>query len=135
MLRVLVVEDDLKIREMFLRFFRMKGYHAQEASDGEAAVALVSLQPFDVILMDVKMPKLDGLSATKQIRQAMPGMKIVLITGYSGSEDLTRLLVPGFVECLRKPCTFPELSAVLDRLCAQDAGSGPTPAAPPATPA
>lgn len=131
MWRVLVVEDDSAIREMFMRFFRMRGHDAHEAADGQAAVTMAGHQQFDVILMDVKMPKLDGLSATQQIRAAAPSTKVVLVTGYSRSPELEGLLEPGMVECLHKPCTYPELSTVLNRLFAKDAGSDIAPSEPP----
>jgi len=120
MRHILFVEDDAKIRELFTRLLTMRGYQVAEARDGEQAVALVSQRRFDVIVMDVKMPKLDGVSAFQKIQAAAPSTKVVLTTGFSMNEELQDVLKQGLVECLRKPFTIDQLVALLDRLVASD---------------
>ena len=116
--RILVVEDDIKIRELFLRFLRMKGYEVDEAGDGEEAIERLRRRTYVLVLLDVKMPKLDGLSALSQIRVLAPTAKILLITGFSVDPELERVLQPGVVECFHKPLTFDQLSIAIERLTA-----------------
>ena len=116
MFEILLVEDDNKIRELFSRFLATKGYRVHEAKDGQEAITVAARQHFDLVLMDVKMPKLDGLSACQCIRASSPTTKVVLITGYHITEEMERLTKHGDVECLRKPFTFNDLSALLDRM-------------------
>ena len=114
--RLLVVEDDVKIRELFLRFLRMEGYEVDEAGDGEEAIERLRRRTYALVLLDVKMPKLDGLSALSQIRVLAPRAKILLITGFSVDPELERVLEPGVVECFHKPLTFDRLSVAIERL-------------------
>jgi len=118
MLRILVVEDDEKIRDCFAQFFKLKGHHVTEAKHGAQAVSLAGAEAFDLILMDVKMPKLDGLSACTQIRQIAPTTKVVLTTGFRLSEEGEEedVIRDDSVECLRKPIFLKALQAILDRL-------------------
>ncbi len=77
-------------------------------------------QAFDLIVMDVKMPKLDGVSALQQIRGILPDAKIILTTGYTAREDLERVLLEDQrIECLRKPFTFDQLMEAIHRLESQ----------------
>ena len=113
---VLIVEDEVKIRDVFIRFLNAKGFAAREAKDGLEAVELAGHQHFDLIVMDLKMPKLDGLSAFEQIRQAQPEVPVIFITGYRVNDQLNEALkLPG-VAYLHKPFTFEDLAAAINRM-------------------
>jgi CheY-like chemotaxis protein len=115
--QVLVVEDESRLRELFAQFLREKGYRVSEARDGQEAIALTAKQPFDLIMMDIKMPRMDGLSALQQIRSSLPASKIILTTGYSVTPDLDRVLDEDeAIACLRKPFTFEDLMDAIRRL-------------------
>lgn len=117
MARLLLVEDDTRTRDLFSQFFRMKGYQVLEAKDGEEAVALAGQQPFDLIVMDVKMPKLDGLEAFHRIRAGCPSSKVLLMTGFTMKpEELNHVLQESTVAYVHKPFTFDQLTAVISRL-------------------
>ncbi len=116
---ILVVEDEERIRELFAQFLRDKGYRVIEARDGQEALKCSAKQAFDLIVMDVKMPKLDGVSALQQIRGILPDAKIILTTGYTAREDLERVLEDQSIECLHKPFTFDQLMDAIHRLDAQ----------------
>ncbi len=124
MAHVLVVEDDEKIRDIVTRFLKLKGHRVAEARDGEQAVAVAAREYFDVVFMDVKMPKLDGLSACQQVRAASPSTKVVLITGFTPTETLQHMLQEGIVEYVHKPFTFVQLEALMQRLMPQGSAPG-----------
>lgn len=117
-LNILFVEDDEKIRDLFCPFFKGKGHQVREARDGQQAVSAASQQPFDLILMDIKMPKLDGISALQEIRKVSPATKIVLMTGFHVADDLEQMLKQEAIECLRKPILLRDLQALLERVAA-----------------
>jgi CheY-like chemotaxis protein len=118
---ILVVEDEERIRELFAQFLRNKGYHVAEAKDGQEALALTGKQSFDLIVMDVMMPRIDGLTALQQIRVTLPAAKIILTTGYTARPELEQVLDDDeSVECLRKPFTFDQLMDVIRRLEERD---------------
>ena len=116
MLRILCVEDDEKVRDVLSRFLRTSGHQVREARDGQQAVRLVAQQPFDLILMDLKMPNLDGISAFQEIRRTYPTMKVILTTGYQVDGELEEALLEGKAEFLHKPFTFKDLTCLLDRM-------------------
>ena len=70
MRKILIVDDEEKIREVIGEYIRFKGYSTEEASDGMEAVEKVRKNDYDLIIMDIMMPKLDGFSACKEIKKS-----------------------------------------------------------------
>ena len=69
MAKILVVDDEQKIREVIRKYAEVSGHEVTEAGDGMSAVGLCKLNDFDLIIMDIMMPKLDGFSACREIRK------------------------------------------------------------------
>lgn len=116
-LRVLVVEDHGVNRRVAQQLLAELGYEAALAEGGEAALALCDAQPFDLLLMDVQMPGLDGLEATRLLRQRFrPGPRIVAMTASANLEDRRRCLEAGMDAYLSKPVRLAALRVVLERL-------------------
>jgi two-component system, cell cycle response regulator DivK len=116
----LVVEDFEDSRFMMRRLLEMAGYSVLEASDGEQAVRMaVEARPV-VILMDLSLPKLDGLSATRQIRQkkGLKKVPIVAVSAHDSPESRTEALDAGCNEYVTKPIDFDHLHALLRRFVA-----------------
>ena len=116
--RILVVEDETKIREIFAKFLTSRGHQVDEARDGQEAVEKAGRQTYDLIMMDVKMPRLDGISALKRIRDISPSTKVVLLTGYRVDDQIGEVVKDG-VECLQKPVLLKDIDALV-------AGLGPS---------
>jgi len=113
----LVVEDFEDSRFMMRRLLEMAGYNVLEASDGEQAVKMaVEARPV-LILMDLSLPKLDGLAATRQIRQkkGLKAVPIVAVSAHDSPESRTEALAAGCDEYVTKPIDFDHLSKVLQR--------------------
>ena len=121
MLSLLLVEDDDRTRDLFSQFFHMKGYQVHEARNGEEAVDMACRKSFDLVLMDVKMPKVDGLEAFHRIRQVAPSSKVLLMTAFGIGEALENLLKEPTVAYLHKPFTFDQLMTAIGELMAADA--------------
>jgi two-component system response regulator len=111
----LLVEDFEDSRFMMRRLLEMAGYAVIEASDGEQAVALAISEQPELILMDLSLPKLDGLAATRQIRQYEAARKtpIVAISAHDSPESRTEALAAGCDEYVTKPIDFDQLGEVL----------------------
>ncbi|MEQ1500879.1 MAG: PAS domain S-box protein [Myxococcota bacterium] len=101
--RVLVVEDDPVNQEVALGLLADAGLTADLASDGLAAVRMAEAARYDLILMDVQMPGIDGLEATRRIRRAGSGTPIVAMTASAFGEDRARCLAAGMNDHLAKP--------------------------------
>ena len=121
----LVVEDFEDSRFMMRRLLEMAGYNVLEASDGEQAVKIaVEARPV-LILMDLSLPKLDGLSATRQIRQkrGLKAVPIVAVSAHDSPESRNEALDAGCDEYVTKPIDFDHLTKLLQRFLAKDGHS------------
>jgi CheY-like chemotaxis protein len=114
-LRILLAEDNPVNRKLALRILAKLGYDADVAVDGLEVIAALERQPYDLVLMDVQMPELDGLEATRQIRARWPddGPRIVAMTANAMAEDREACLVAGMDDYLAKPIRVAELTAAL----------------------
>jgi len=113
----LVVEDFEDSRFMMRRLLEMAGYDVLEATDGEQAVRLAVKERPSLILMDLSLPKLDGLSATRRIRKrrGLRRVPIVAISAHDGPESRAEALEAGCDEYVTKPIDFDRLNALLGR--------------------
>ena len=119
---ILVVEDFEDSRFMMRRLLEMAGYSVVEASDGEQAVELAVQERPAVILMDLSLPKLDGLAATRQIRQhrRVSKIPIVAVSAHDSAESRSEALEAGCDEYVTKPIDFDQLDRLLKRLLPKD---------------
>jgi CheY-like chemotaxis protein len=83
---VLIVEDNAAIRRLLRRTFADSAMEIWECSDGAAALPLYEQHHPDVVLMDIRMPQMDGLTATRQIHKAYPSARIVIVTDYDDED-------------------------------------------------
>ena len=113
---ILFVDDDEKIRDIFGRLLDARGYHVRTARDGQEAVEVVHQQSFDLIIMDVKMPRLDGCAAYRHIHELLPETPVVLMTGYGVRDELDALVKQGAVAYLHKPVLMKDLESTVNRL-------------------
>ncbi len=135
-LRVLLAEDNAINQEVAATMLRKRGHHVDVVNDGREAVAAVSRHVYDVVLMDVQMPVLDGFAATAEIR-ALPGgdqLPIIALTAHALSGERERCLAHGMSGYLAKPFHPDALFATVESALRDD-GSVLAPVAPAATPA
>lgn len=116
-LRILLAEDNVVNQKVAKHMLRRLGYDADVVANGEEAVEAVRMRPYDVVLMDVQMPEMDGLEATKAIRH-MKGLGrhpwIVALTANALEGDRERCLAAGMDGYLPKPLRKEDLAALLD---------------------
>lgn len=113
----LLVEDFEDSRFMMRRLLEMAGYGVVEASDGEQAVELAVKERPALILMDLSLPKLDGLAATRQIRQhkEVGRIPVIAVSAHDSPESRSEALEAGCNEYVTKPIDFDQLGDVLKR--------------------
>lgn len=113
----LVVEDFEDSRFMMRRLLEMAGHKVIEATDGEQAVKVALREHPDLILMDLSLPKLDGLAATRQIRQRqdLRDVPIVAVSAHDGAESRDAALAAGCNEYVTKPIDFDQLDILIRR--------------------
>ncbi|SJZ90495.1 Hpt sensor hybrid histidine kinase [Enhydrobacter aerosaccus] len=118
-LRILVAEDTPANQVVVRAMLEQLGHRVQVVSDGDEAVTAAAARAFDLILMDVQMPLVDGYEAARRIR-ALPGQSaqapIVALTAFAQPTDRERALAAGMTEYLRKPIRMRELATMIERL-------------------
>jgi signal transduction histidine kinase/DNA-binding response OmpR family regulator len=122
-LSILLAEDELTNRMAASKILRRIGHKVTEAENGEEALAALVREPFDVILMDIQMPVMDGLKTTRHIRNGeVPGrdkgVPIVALTAYALESDRERFLEAGMNEFVSKPFEIEDLLTAIDRAMA-----------------
>ncbi|MGD9511774.1 MAG: ATP-binding protein, partial [Geminicoccaceae bacterium] len=125
-LRILVADDVLANRELLGEMLRMQGHEVLFAEDGRAAVTVATTEKLDLILMDVQMPVMDGIEATRRIRQLPPphgAVAIYALTAHAMAPERARCLSAGMSLCLTKPIIWPDLFAALAPIAARSAGT------------
>lgn len=127
-LSVLVVEDNPINRELLVELLQMRGHSTQEAADGAKGVEMAMARRYDVILMDISMPIMDGLQATRTIRAGgvSAHVPIIGVTANEDPEKRAQFLAAGMSEVLSKPINFSDLELALKNI---------EPGAPPVEPA
>jgi two-component system, cell cycle response regulator DivK len=113
----LVVEDFEDSRFMLRKLLEMSGYRVLEASDGEEAVELALKARPAVILMDLSLPKLDGLAATRRIRRhkGFKKVPIIAVSAHESPESRDEALAAGCSEYMAKPIDFDQLNSLVNR--------------------
>lgn len=100
---ILLVDDDPGIRESMQAILMLQGYHVDLAASGSEALELCADSYYDVVLMDIMMPGMDGVETLRQIKQRYPGIRVIMITGMEGGAEGERALAEGAEALFRKP--------------------------------
>jgi DNA-binding response OmpR family regulator len=105
--KILIVDDEDSIRDALARWFTLRGYEVEKAEDGLAAVEKCAVSSFDIITMDLEMPRLSGMEAIERIRKTNPTVPIIVLTGYPNEAE--EVLERGAAKVLTKPLRLRDL--------------------------
>ncbi len=112
-MHILLVEDNLINQQVASELLKSAGYQVTVAENGQVAVDNVAHQAFDLVLMDIQMPVMDGLTAARCIRKTHPDLPIVAMTAHAMSGDREKSLAAGMNDHITKPIVLPQLFDVL----------------------
>jgi two-component system OmpR family response regulator len=115
-MRILVVEDDEKIASFIANGFKQNGFSVDSASDGDAALSLYASVTYDAVILDIMLPKLDGLSVLGRIRNDKSLVPVLLLSARASVESRVEGLQAGADDYLTKPFAFSELLARVQAL-------------------
>jgi len=111
--RVLVVDDEVDFLDSFVMRLSLRGLTAHGVADGAAALDYLASHPVDVVVLDIKMPGLDGLDTLREIRHQHPAVQVIVLTGH-GSQEFSKIgLELGAFDYLIKPV---KLDTIIDRI-------------------
>lgn len=119
---VLLVEDTEDNRQMMRRLLEMSGYRVVEATNGREAVEVAAVEQPQIILMDLSLPLIDGLAATRRIR-SLPGLckvPIVAVSAHDTADFHSDALDAGCDAYITKPIDYPQLEDIVNRLLSRD---------------
>jgi len=108
--RILIVDDELSVRGSLEEWFREDGFHVETAEDGLAAIRAMERGPYDIVLLDLKMPGMDGIEVQKRVREIDPRATIIILTAYASVETAVEALKLGAFDYVTKPVDPDELS-------------------------
>jgi two-component system, OmpR family, response regulator len=115
-MRILVVEDDKKIASFVVNGFKQNGFAVDHSADGENALILARATPYDAAVVDVMLPKLDGLSLVQSLRRENIKLPVIILSAKASVDDRIRGLQAGGDDYLTKPFAFSELLARVQAL-------------------
>jgi DNA-binding response OmpR family regulator len=115
-MRVLVAEDDQKIAAFIVNGLKQAGFAVNHAGDGELGLHMATTQSYDVAVIDIMLPKLDGLSLIERLRQQKINTPVIILSAKRSVDDRVRGLQMGSDDYLTKPFSFSELLARVQAL-------------------
>jgi DNA-binding NtrC family response regulator len=107
--KILVVDDDMLVRSYLDQVLTHEGYQVLTVESGEAALACITAQEFDLALIDLKMDGVGGMEVLAEMRQQWPDTIVILLTGHPTLETVFEALRQGAYDYMFKPCRIPEL--------------------------
>jgi len=126
-MRLLLVEDDLKIASFIIKGMKAEGYAVDHATDGQEGLHMAVTEPYDAAIIDVMLPKLDGLSLIERMRKERVNTPVIILSAKGSVDDRVKGLQVGGDDYLPKPFAFSELLARVQALMRRSSGlSEPT---------
>jgi len=110
-MKIMVVEDDVGSRNFIVKFLHSKGYEVIEAENGKKALEILDNNKVDIVLMDISMPIMDGLEATKRIRDLGYPVMVIMLTAYKDLDMMRKSALAGADDYITKPIDLSELYA------------------------
>lgn len=118
-MRILVVEDELDLQEAIAEGLRLDGYAVDTCGDGNSAYELLYVENYDLVILDLNLPGMDGLEVLNKIRDEKPELKVLILSARSSVADKVKGLDCGANDYLAKPFDFTELEARIRNLLRQ----------------
>lgn len=112
--RILAVDDDPEVLDTLTEFLTLRGYEVITARNGGDALMLLAVAPADVVLLDITMPKVDGVTALRRIRVDHPKLPVVMLTANPDEDMARRSLRQGAFDYVTKPIGFAHLTMVIE---------------------
>jgi len=113
--KILIVDDEPKIRKLCSEALRRAGYEVSVAKDAKTALNIIDKKPFDLILLDIVMPEIDGLELLKLIKKKQEDLIVIMITGYASIETSVKAKKSGAYDYIKKPFSINEIRSTVKK--------------------
>ena len=118
---ILVVDDEPLIRKSLYEILKIEGFDTHTAVNGEDAISLFSSRSFDIVITDMKLPKMSGLELLSSIKKASPLTEVILITGYGSIESAVNAMKQGAFDYVTKPIVDDEIKILISKIIEKNA--------------
>jgi two-component system response regulator CpxR len=112
-MKILVVDDEQKIANVLAERLKLRGFDATAVFDGTSALSLLRRETFDGIILDLRLPDIDGIEVLTETKGAFPDMKVVILSGHGNEQDFKTCLERGAIACFHKPAKISKLAEAL----------------------
>jgi DNA-binding NtrC family response regulator len=112
--KVLIVDDEERFRITLKKLLTANGLETNAVGSGKEAIEELKQQPYDVILLDVKMPEMNGIEALAELKKINRGVEVIMLTGHASVDVAVEIMKLGGYEYLLKPCPLDELLAKIE---------------------
>ena len=113
--RILVVDDDLESRNILKHMLTLSHYEVETVKNGKEAVKRLKRAEFNLVLTDLDMPEMDGLTLLSHVKSQYPDIPVIVVTGLISGESRNEALAIGAEGLLSKPCTKDQLLAIVSK--------------------
>ena len=114
--KILLVDDDKFIRDTFVERLRNNKYEVSSAKDGKEAIEKISNNNFDVVITDIKMPKVNGIEVLKFSKKNKPKTKVIMMSAYVPQEVIDEAMKLGADEYIEKSSFLKDITRILDKI-------------------
>jgi DNA-binding NtrC family response regulator len=112
--KILLVDDEERFRSNLKKMLTAEGFEVSEANSGQKALEELALHAYDVILLDMRMPDMDGLTTLAAIKERHPDPEVIILTGHASVDAAAEIIRLGAAEFLLKPCPLEEVVAKIE---------------------
>ncbi len=112
---LLLAEDDISARQHLSKILKKEGWQVFEAGDGEQVLEIFQERKVDIAILDIKMPKMDGLTAMCRMREITEDFEVIILTGYGDGSTIVEAMRKGVANFLKKPIDLDELMLVITK--------------------
>ena len=116
-IKLLIADDEKNVSLVLQKELARRNYEVSVANDGRSAVEFAQKVDYDVIVMDMTMPHMDGIQALKVIKQGEPSPEVIMLTGNATLETAIEAMKAGAYDYLTKPCKIEELDVLIRKAC------------------
>jgi DNA-binding response OmpR family regulator len=112
-MKILVVDDEIKIADVLSARLKLRGFDAIPVYDGTSALTLIRKGSFDGVVLDLRLPDIDGIEILKQTREEFPTIRVIVLSGHGTEQDFETCRNLGAIACFQKPAQMSKLTKAL----------------------
>ena len=111
--RILVADDEQVVRDLFERFLTREGYEVSAAFDGVDALDKIKKMPYDMLILDLRMPRMNGIELLDRVRERDKSIIIIAITGFAATKVAKTAISKGCFGCIAKPFNIDSMRSII----------------------